>query len=107
MKNISLRKFRAEIVDIREAVEVSRRDPDGNIQVLGYWTPYMQYAPGAKPLEPVAPIEDQPLTEHRLEIPVDDEPRPRVIRTPQEAAAAVNPHPVRAVPKPSAAKRRR
>lgn len=47
MRQISLRKFKNEVPDLDEVVEVSRRDPFGNIQVLGFWTPYMTAAPGA------------------------------------------------------------
>lgn len=135
LKQMSLRKFRVEIADLREPVDVSRRDPDGNIQILGYWTPYMQYAPDSVSLEP---LEDQPpvpggttairdgqyVREERvpeIEIPVDDEAFPvgedsefdrhprtaTLIRTPEEAAAVVAVNPVRAVPKPSQRKGRR
>jgi hypothetical protein len=47
LKQVSLRKFRDEVSDIREVVEVSRRDHLGNIQVLGFWTPYVLDVPGA------------------------------------------------------------
>jgi hypothetical protein len=85
LKQISLRKFRIEIVDLHEVVEVSRRDPGGNIQILGYWTPYATYPSDSKSLPP-------------LEIPTDG---PKMIRSPEEASVAVAPSPVRAVPKPS------
>lgn len=127
MKNISLRRFRVEIVDIDEEIEVSRRDPEGNIQLLGVWMPYVTYGSNAKPLEPLgdqAPVpggttairgryvrEEQTavpspgvIEARRLEIPVAE---PRVIRTPADAAVAVAPHPVRAVPKPSQRKVKR
>jgi hypothetical protein len=117
MKNISLRRFRAEIAETYEAVEVSRRDPEGNIQLLGYWTPYVTY-PDAKPLEPLrdqAPVpggttairDAKYVQEERVPLEItDDEPGPRVIRTPAEVAVAVAVNPVRAVPKPSQRKRR-
>jgi hypothetical protein len=49
MKRISLRRLRDTLPDIREVVEVERRDKDGNYQVLGTWTPYMTYPPEAQP----------------------------------------------------------
>lgn len=113
MKNISLRRFRAEIADIYEEVEVSRRDPEGNIQLLGVWMPYVTYHPDARQLEL---LEAQPpvpagTTAIRGEQYAREERRPlraegpKVIRTPAEAAVAVIPSPVRAVPKPSQRKR--
>lgn len=104
MRLVSLRKFRGEIPELREPVEVSRRDGDGNLQVLGFWTPYDQ--PG-----PAAPILDIPVD---AEFPVaedsefDRHPRtaPIVISSPEEVADAVRPDPIRAVPKPSQRKRR-
>ena len=140
MRQISLRAFRDSIADLHQPVEVSRRDPEGNIQVLGFWTPYAQSTPDTKPIEPLAPgqvptatitvldgatgaVTQAPVT---LEIPVPDDlddgafpmsedsefdrhPRtaPRIISSPEEAAAVVAPNPVRAVPKPSQRKRKR
>jgi hypothetical protein len=51
MNQISLRQFRERIGDLREPVEVSRRDVQGNIQILGYWTPYMTDAPASGQLD--------------------------------------------------------
>ena len=87
---LSLRRFRETIADLRDPVEVSRRDSDGSMRILGAWTPYPQSQTEAKPLE----------------LPLDDEPvAPKVIKTPQEVAAVVRVDPVRAVPKPSQMKR--
>lgn len=97
MRNISLRKFRAEIVDLDEPVEVSRRDGEGSIQLLGFWTPYG--SPEGKLV--VSPVPPHAL----LKIPVD-EPAPKIIRTPEEAAAAVAPT-VRAFPKSTQTARRK
>lgn len=94
LPQISLRKFRDEIVDIHHVVEVSRRDPQGNINVLGYWTPYMTYPEGAVELPEPNGIEALPV----LDLPVDDGPLPRMVRSPEEAAVAVAPT-VRAFPK--------
>lgn len=94
MKTISLRKFRDSIADIHEVVEVSRRTPEGNIHVLGFWTPYMQDVPGSVELIATALVKD-PLPGYevkRVDIPVEDDPPvPNVIKTPEEAAAAVRP----------------
>lgn len=59
LKQISLRKFRETVADLHEVVEVSKRDTDGNINILGYWTPYMTYPAGASTV-PLEPLEDQP-----------------------------------------------
>lgn len=117
LKQLSLRKFRDTIADVHEVVEVSRRDPQGNIQILGFWTPYVTYPEGSKPLPaldstgtPTATVsvgDPGGQTIVPLEIPVDEEPVPRVIRTPEQAAVAVVPDPVRAVPKPSQQRKRR
>jgi hypothetical protein len=132
LKQISLRKFREQVADLTEVVEVSKRDGDGNIRILGYWTPYATHPADATPLEPLvgAKAEPGPMVGIEvkagevgvLDIPVDDEsfpmaedsefdrhPRtaPRVIATPEEAAVAVRVDPVRAVPKPSQRKVKR
>ena len=115
MKNMSLRKFRDQIAELTSPVEVSLRDGDGNIRVLGYWTPYAQIPSDAKPLIPpeLGPGPSELVAEggsqlgSTLDIPVDEEPAPRVIRTPEEVAAVVSSNPVRAVPKPSQLRRRR
>lgn len=140
MRQMSLRAFRDTIATLHQPVEVSKRDSDGNILVLGYWTPYAQHPPEAKPIEPLKPgevptatvtvldgatgaVTREPVT---LEIPIPDDvedgafpmaedsefdrhPRtaPRIISSPEEAAAVVAPHPVRAVPKPSQRKKGR
>jgi len=52
MKTISLRKFRDSIGDLEEEVAVARRDPDGNIMVIGRWVPSLTYPPDAVPLAP-------------------------------------------------------
>lgn len=136
MRQMSLRAFRDSIATLHQPVEVSKRDGDGNIQVLGFWTPYMQHPPDAKPV-PI--LEDQPpvsggvaairggqyVAEERtpLDIPIDDEPEfpmaeetefdrhpltaPRVISSPEQVAAAVRVDPLRAVPKPSQRKGKR
>ena len=75
MKNISLRKFRVEIVDLRESVEVSRRDPEGNIQLLGYWTPYSAQSSRVEP-----PLPAELGASRSTGVPI--------IRTPKEAALA-------------------
>lgn len=98
MKNISLSRFRDDIIKFTEAVEVSRKDSDGNIQLLGFWTPYVR--PGAAELLEVsivttdaAPGEMDAGGAHGFEI------KPKVIRTPEEAKVAVASDPVRAFPK--------
>ena len=123
MRQMSLRAFRDQTVDLREPVEVSRRDGQGNIQVLGYWTPYAQHTPGPSPIEPWKPGDPPPtatisvrsaegvtvVPPVTLEIPFDEEvapPAPRLISSPEEVAAVVRPNPVRAVPKPSQKSRR-
>ena len=83
---ISLRRFRETIADLRHPVEVSRRDADGSMRILGAWQPYQQLAE--------APSLD-----------LDLDPVPKVIKSPEEVATVVAPHPVRAVPKPSQRKR--
>lgn len=94
MRQVSLRRFRDGIADLREPVEVSLRDGDGHIRVLGYWTPYRPPVP-----------EDHPKVV--LDIPVEADPATfRVIRSPGDVATAVRPDPVRSVPKPSQRKRR-
>ena len=134
LRQVSLRKFRDEIADIHEVVEVSRRVEAGNIQILGYWTPYAQSPADATPLEPLvgakaAPgpmvgIEVKVGETATLDIPVEDEafpmgedpefdrhPRTAVIKTPEEAAAATRtaiatiPRTVTPVPKPSQRKK--
>jgi hypothetical protein len=136
MRQLSLRAFRDSIASLRAPVEVSKRDSDGNILVLGYWTPYAQHPPDSKPIEPLSPGEKPTATISvlsaeggtirppvTLEIPIDDDepgfpvsedsefdrhPRtaPRVISSAEEAAAVVRADPIRAVPKPSQRKRR-
>jgi len=126
MRQISLRAFRGQIADLHQPVEVSKRDGSGNIQVLGYWTPYVQIPDDAKSLKPWQPGDEAPtatisvlsadgetvVPPVTLEIPLpdDDEDQelwserssaPKVINTPEEAAVAVPVNPVRAVPKPS------
>lgn len=96
MQQISLRRFRDRIDEISEPVEVSRRDAEGNINILGFWTPY---PPGTQLLDL------GPGRTRVLDLPIDVE-RPRVIRSPEEAAIAVPVHPVRAVPKPSQRRKR-
>jgi hypothetical protein len=106
LRQMSLRQFRIQIVDLRAPVEVSRRDNDGNIQVLGFWTPYMQEAPGALAI----PVDDEgdggfPMGE---DSEFDRHPRtaPRLISSPEEVAKTVRINPVRAVPKPSQRRRK-
>lgn len=98
LPQISLRKFRDEIVDIRQVVEVSRRDPQGNINVLGYWTPYMTYDRTLRVEVPGDVVGTGAVEPVVLELPVGDEPLPRMVRSPEEAAVAVAPT-VRAFPK--------
>lgn len=86
---ISLRRFRETIADLRDPVEVSRRDADGNITVLGSWTPYAIRKTEAP----------------NLDLELDLAPKPKVIRSTAEVATIVAPHPVRSVPKPSQRKR--
>lgn len=90
MRTISLRKFRTEVADLTDKVEVSRRDGDGNIHLLGFWTPY-------KGSEPVLVRESGQETLVPLALAP---PGPKIISSPEEAAA-VAPQGVRAVPKPS------
>lgn len=91
---ISLRQFREKAAEIRQEVQIAVRDRDGNLNILGRYIPYMTYPPGAVEL-PVAP----------LDLPVEDEPHPRIIRTPEEAAAAAPA--VRPFPKSAQTGRRR
>jgi hypothetical protein len=88
MRMISLRAFAAQVSTLVEPVEVSRRDREGNIQILGYWTPYATVAPDATPLEPL--VRETERT-----------PGPRMIHTPQEAAAAVTFGRSQPAPKPT------
>ena len=93
----ALRKFRDDISNLREPVEVSRRDQSGIIQVLGFWTPYNAHLPD-RAVPP--PLLDLQLSE-------DADPATlRIIGSPEQAAAAVRPDPIRAVPKPSQRRRR-
>jgi hypothetical protein len=85
MRTISLRKFRTEVADLTDQVEVTRRDSDGNIHLLGFWTPY------------AAKSDQVQLPVRRLEIPVPEPTGPKIVRTPEEAAAAV---PARGEPYP-------
>lgn len=111
MRNMSLRKFRDQIATITEVVEVSRRETTGNINVLGFWTPYMQYAPDAKPLKSLDILTDDvdPVPGGTTAIRDGEYVRelPKVIKTPEEAHAATASavRSVRAVPKPSQRKR--
>jgi len=50
MRTISLRKFRDSIPEVGEAIQVSRRDSDGNYQILGVWQPSV-VSVGTDPLE--------------------------------------------------------
>lgn len=98
MRQMSLRAFRDSIADQTSPVEVSKREDDGNIRVLGFWTPYNRH--------PVASL--GPLPAVRLELPIDDaEVVPVVINSPADVATAIRVDPVRAVPKPSQQKRKR
>ena len=98
LKTISLRQFRERAVDINEPVDIAIRDRDGNLQILGYYTPYATVGPDATSLEPLSPGSGGTVLPLDLEDGVKSTAG-RVIRTPQEAAAAVRPiHPV---PKPS------
>ena len=112
MRNLSLRRFKTDIAQLMEPVEVSRRDPDGNIHILGYWTPYAQMGPDPKPLEPLqrAPLDipvEEPGVPIQLHDDIDVAAIAKVIKTPEEAAAVVPSNPVRAVPKPSQQRKRR
>lgn len=120
MRQISLRAFRDSIADIHQPVEVSRRDGQGNIQVLGYWTPYVQHPEDGEtklgPTTLVLPVDDE--GDGGFPVGSDEEfdrhPRtaPKVIKTPEEAAAATaaaiasTARPIQPVPKPSQRKRR-
>lgn len=109
MRQVSLRKFRGEIADLREMVEVSRRDGNGMIRVLGYWTPYRQPVVATHSSTAGADSEGGEYVRERvpiLDIPVDADPDTfRIINHPDEVATAVRPDPIRAVPKPSQKKR--
>ena len=104
-KNISLRRFQKGILDIHEVVDVSRRDPSGDIQIIGFWTPYVIALPRSKPI-PIT--EDQPpvpggttaVREGRY-VTEERAPGPRLIKTPEEAAAVTGSIPAagRAYPK--------
>lgn len=119
MKTISLRKFRDSITDITAVTEVSLRDADGNIRILGFWTPYATHPVDAIPLPEPVPgatltaeisVNDEPVGRGQLVIPVeDDDPDSEsgfaLIRTPEEAAVAVTP--VRPFPKAVQARRKK
>lgn len=96
MSQMSLRRFRDTIGEIRQPVEVSRRDSEGNIVVLGVWTPYVFEARNS--------MGEITVTTKTIESP-NTNGEPAVIRTPAEAAAVVRADPVRAVPKPSQRKK--
>lgn len=113
MRQMSLRAFRDTIADVRQPVEVSKRDSDGNILVLGFWTPYPQAGsvvavhPSTMSAAALDAGADSEEIHRPLEIPVEDEPSgPHVIKTPAEAAAVVPINPVRAVPKPGQRRKR-
>lgn len=90
MKLLSLRQFRERAAEIREKVEIAVRDSGGNLRVLGFYTPYTPHPPGAV---------ESPTERVEVEvIEVVGAGQPRIIRTPEEAAAAVS-NPVRAFPK--------
>jgi len=101
VKTISLRKFRNEIVDLHEPVEVMRRERDGNIQILGSWTPYMTSLPGSVSVPEAEPGEDVHASVEVVDLQLDAAIGPRIIRTPEEAATVAPISPLRAVPKPS------
>jgi len=88
VRTISLRRFRDRAAEIREPVEISLRDPDGNLRIIGFFTPY-----GAPS---VAAVE---LSVQHEEV------KPHVIKTPKEAAAAAKPT-SRAFPKSAQLRRR-
>lgn len=104
MRQVSLRKFKNGIAELSEPIEVSLRDGQGNIRVLGFWTPYATpeefVHEHRHEIEALKPLDLSP----RLEISVDE---PVVIRTPEEVATAVRGDPIRAVPKPSQRGKRR
>jgi|SRR6185503_7254544 len=93
LRTISLRRFREQAAEINEPVDIAVRDRAGNFQIIGYFTPYENRAPGPTPAPLDLPVEDEP------------EPTPRVIRTPEEAAAAAPA--VRPFPKSAQTGRRR
>lgn len=97
---VSLTAFRDKLLTYREPVLVSRRDAEGNLQILGFWTPYMQYPPDSAPIPGDSSGRVTPL-----DLPVDEPVTPRVIGSPGDVATLVRPDPVRSVPKPSQQKR--
>lgn len=99
-KQMSLRKFRVAIADVRQVVEVSRRDPrGGSIQVLGFWTPYATHPADAVPLSGELVLVDAPPEPGGTTAVVDgwyvdarklpDGHPFRIIGTPEDVAKAV------------------
>ena len=119
---MTLSQFRERVTELDEVVDVTRRDEQGNTQILGYWTPYATYAPGAVPLKPLVSqhavatkdlSEFDPSRDGEFPMGEDSEfdlhprtaPKP-VIRSPEEAKTAVATVPsIRPVPKPSQRKK--
>jgi hypothetical protein len=91
MKSMSLRQFRERAAEIFEPIEIVLRDRDGNFRVLGYYTPYATYPPGAVELPKNTTGK---LPEVSVSVLRDGETvalpsvRSGVIKTPAEAAAA-------------------
>lgn len=104
LRQISLRQFRERAAEIREQMDIAIRDRDGNLQVIGYYTPYAAPAsPAARPLE--LPVDEpEAVTEGQYVYMAGG---PKVIKTPEEAAAAVTWDPSRVVPKSASSGRRR
>jgi len=80
---MSLRQFRERAAEITEPVEVTIRDRDGNFRALGFYTPYLTYP---VTLHGTGKIEQAVLPPVEITIP-----GPRVIKTPEDVAAAVAP----------------
>ncbi len=59
MKQLSARRFRVDFPTLTEPVTVLRRDPDGNLTVLGTWSPG-QSRPSETAPDRLAWLESQP-----------------------------------------------
>lgn len=97
VKILSVRQFRDRAAEIRETVQIAVRDPEGNLRILGTYTPFLTESGPNRDLteeEPPVPggvtaIRRQSHgglgyeTEERAPGP----PSPRMIRTPADATA--------------------
>lgn len=99
MKILSLRQFRERAAEVHEPVQIAVRDKTGNLQILGYYTPYMQDVPGSEELAAPMTLDLGEVAPEAVEEVVSGLAS-GVIKTPEEArAVAATVSPVRAFPK--------